>query len=101
MLFITLPTALSTVARSRVVPSGALATRRAARATKKRVRRTAGAAREAILDAAEKRLAEGGPAGLRIQEIARDVGISHPTLLHHFGSRAALVEAVVDRALEG
>lgn len=67
---------------------------------KKRVRRSAGEAREAILDAAEKRLDAGGPAGLRLQEIAADVGISHPTILHHFGSREGLVDAVVQRALE-
>jgi AcrR family transcriptional regulator len=67
---------------------------------KKRVRRTAADARELILDAAEKRLTRVGPGGLRLQEIARDAGISHPTILHHFGSREALVEAVVMRALE-
>lgn len=68
---------------------------------KKRVRRSAEEARSLILDAAEKRLKEVGPGGLRLQEIAADVGVSHPTILHHFGSREALVEAVVDRALEG
>ena len=66
-----------------------------------RVRRTAEQAREQILDAAERRLAAGGPAQLRLQEIAADVGISHPAILHHFGSRDALVVAVVDRALDG
>ena len=65
-----------------------------------RRRRTAEEARTAILDAAEKRLVEGGPAGIRLQEVAADVGVSHPTILHHFGSREGLVEAVVARALE-
>lgn len=41
-----------------------------------------------------------GPAAIRLQEVAADVGVSHPTVLHHFGSREALVEAVVHRALE-
>jgi AcrR family transcriptional regulator len=66
----------------------------------RRVRRTAEEARRHILDAAEKRLAEGGPEALRLQEIARDVGVSHPAILHHFGSRAGLVNALARRATE-
>lgn len=64
-----------------------------------RRRRTAEEARTEILDAAERRLAASGPAALRLQEIARDVGISHPAVLHHFGSREALVRAVVERTM--
>ncbi len=64
----------------------------------KRTRRTAEDARKAILDAAERRLFELGPDGIRLQQIAADVGISHPAVLHHFGSREGLVEAVVKRA---
>jgi AcrR family transcriptional regulator len=64
-----------------------------------RVRRTADEARRLILDAAEKRLAEVGPAGLRLQDVAAEVGVSHPTVLHHFGSREGLVEAVVARSI--
>ncbi len=56
-------------------------------------------AREAILVAAEKRLLEVGPEGIRLQEIAADVGMSHPTILHHFGSRDGLVTAVLTRAM--
>ena len=65
----------------------------------KRKRRTAEQARNEILDAAEKRLQEVGPAGIRLQDIASDVGISHPAVLHHFGSREALIEAVITRAM--
>ena len=65
------------------------------------MRRSAEEARVTILDAAEKRLNEVGPAGLRLQEIAADVGMTHPTILHHFGSREGLVNAVVQRSLEG
>jgi AcrR family transcriptional regulator len=65
-----------------------------------RKRRTAEDARTAILDAAERHLVASGPAGIRLQEVAADVGVSHPTVLHHFGSREALVEAVVGRALD-
>jgi AcrR family transcriptional regulator len=56
-------------------------------------------AKEAILAATEKRLRAVGPDALRLQEIAADVGLSHPTVLHHVGSREALVAAVVARAM--
>lgn len=75
--------------------------RTSAKKKPKRLRRSAEDAREAILDAAERRLAEAGPAGIRLQEVAADVGMSHPTVIHHFGNREGLVEAVVERALEG
>jgi len=77
------------------------APQRAAAPRPKRQRRSAEEAHEQILDAADKRLAEGGPSGIRLQEIAADVGVSHPTILHHFGSREGLVQAVVQRALAG
>lgn len=64
-----------------------------------RRRRTAEEARQEILDAAEKRLRDGGAEAIRLQEVAADVGISHPAVLHHFGSREGLVEAVLDRTM--
>jgi AcrR family transcriptional regulator len=66
-----------------------------------RRRRTADAARREILQAAERRLQESGPAGLRLQDVASDVGISHPAVLHHFGNREALVHAVIQQAITG
>jgi len=66
----------------------------------RRPRRSPEEARRLILDAAEKRLREGGPDAIRLQEIARDVGISHPTLLHHFRSREGLTRALAERAIE-
>lgn len=66
---------------------------------KRRRRLDADAARTLILDAAEKRLAAVGPAGIRLQEVAADAEVSHPTVLHHFGSREQLVQAVIVRAL--
>lgn len=66
---------------------------------KPRRRLDADAARTLILDATEKRLAAVGPSGIRLQEVAADAGVSHPTVLHHFGSRELLVKAVVDRSL--
>ncbi len=58
-------------------------------------------ARADILDAAARRLVLSGSSGIRLQEVAADAGVSHPTVLHHFGSRELLVEAVIARALEG
>jgi AcrR family transcriptional regulator len=67
--------------------------------TKPRRRLDAEAAREVILDATEKRLVIVGPSGIRLQEVAADAGVSHPTVLHHFGSRDLLVKAVITRSL--
>ena len=65
---------------------------------RRRPRQTAEQTQAEILDAAGRRLAEGGPDALCLQDIARDVGISHPTILHHFGSREGLMEALEKRA---
>jgi len=65
-----------------------------------RTRRTAEQARRLILDAAEARLREGGPEALRLKDIARDAGISHPTILHHFESREGLVQALLLRGMD-
>jgi AcrR family transcriptional regulator len=64
-----------------------------------RRRRSAAETRNAILEAAERRLLAGGPEAIRLQEIAADAGISHPAILHHFGSREGLVEAMVIRGI--
>ena len=66
----------------------------------KRVRRRPEEARAQILDAAEARMKLDGPAGLRLQDVARAAGVSHPTILHHFGSREGLVRALNQRSLE-
>jgi TetR/AcrR family transcriptional regulator, repressor for neighboring sulfatase len=67
--------------------------------TAARRHRSAAETREAILEAAERRLVDGGPEAIRLQEIAADAGISHPAILHHFGSREGLVEAMVVRGI--
>jgi len=66
----------------------------------KRTRRTPEEARRLILKAAQARLARTGPEGLRLQDIAADAGISHPSILHHFGSREGLVRALTQQAVE-
>lgn len=64
-----------------------------------RQRRPAEEARRAILDATERRLAQVGLAGIRLQDVAAEVGISHPAILHHFGSREGLLQALIERTL--
>jgi AcrR family transcriptional regulator len=66
------------------------------RAGRRRLRKEESRAR--ILAAAEHRLAEVGPEGLRLTELAAELGISHPAILHHYGSREELIEEVVTQA---
>ena len=54
-------------------------------------------ARNAILDAAEDIVVEVGPAGLRISAVAKQAGMAHPNLIHHFGSREGLLIALAER----
>ena len=55
------------------------------------------ATREEILDAAMQLFGEVGYHTASLREVASRVGISHPGLLHHFASKAALLEAVLTR----
>jgi len=64
-----------------------------------RRRLSAEESKQRILSVAERHLARVGPAGLRLKELSAELGISHPAILHHFGSREGLVNAVVERAL--
>lgn len=54
-----------------------------------------------ILDAATARIVVGGLEGLRVRDVAGDVGINNATLHHHFPTKAALVAALVQRFLAG
>lgn len=45
-------------------------------------------------------MASKGPAGIRLQDVARAAGVSHSNVLHHFGSRAGLIEALNRRTVE-
>jgi len=51
-------------------------------------------AKNAILDAAEKLIVDSGPAGLRISAVAKNAGMAHPNIIHHFGSREGLIQAL-------
>jgi AcrR family transcriptional regulator len=66
----------------------------------KRIRRSPEDAKRLILDAAEAAMGADGPAGLRLQDVAKAAGVSHPTILHHFGNREGLIQALNARALE-
>jgi TetR/AcrR family transcriptional regulator len=51
-----------------------------------------------ILEAARGEFAEHGFAA-RLQDIAERAGLTHPTLLYHFGSKERLYAAVIDQAM--
>ncbi|WP_062312326.1 TetR/AcrR family transcriptional regulator [Demequina rhizosphaerae] len=53
--------------------------------------------REEILDAAFDVFSRQGYTAASVNEIARTVGMTQPGLLHHFGSKLALLEAVLER----
>lgn len=69
-----------------------------ARSRGKRQRRTPEEAQRLILEAAQALIARTGPEGLRLQDIAAAAGVSHPLILHHFGSREGLVRALTRQA---
>jgi AcrR family transcriptional regulator len=84
-----------TIVKSKLKPAAA---KKPVKGSERRVRRTAEEARRLILDAAEERLAREGPEGIRLQDIAADIGISHPAILHHFESREGLMRALIQRS---
>ncbi|MEU1534661.1 TetR/AcrR family transcriptional regulator [Streptomyces fagopyri] len=64
-----------------------------------RQRRRAAAVQE-ILDAAERHIAEHGPAALSLRAIARSLGMTVQALYHYFPSRDDLVTALIAKAYE-
>ena len=62
----------------------------------RRARRTPEEARRLVLDAAAARLAEHGLKGLNVVDVARDAGMTHATVLHHFGSAEKMQRALVE-----
>ena len=57
--------------------------------------------REQILEAAEEVLRRYGPAKANVVDVARALGVSHGSVYRHFGSKAALRDAVTERWLAG
>lgn len=62
---------------------------------RKRIRRTPEAAKALILKVAADRLSELGLDGLNISGVARAAGMSHATVIHHFGSTGAMRKALL------
>ncbi len=60
------------------------------------MREAASPTREAILAAAEEILSRGGEGALSIREVCARVGVTAPTIYHHFGDKDGLVAEVVD-----
>ena len=52
-----------------------------------------------ILEAARGEFAQRGFPGARLQDIAERAGLTHPTLLYHFGSKERLYAAVIEQAM--
>lgn len=59
------------------------------------------AVRTAVLDAALQLFAKDGFADTSLRDISRQSGVSHPLILHHFGSKEKLYESVKRRVVEG
>jgi AcrR family transcriptional regulator len=66
--------------------------------TLKPVRADGTATRTLILEAARRRLIEGGYANLNVRDIARDAGVNHALIGYHFRGKQQLVLAVLDEA---
>ncbi|KAA0940164.1 TetR/AcrR family transcriptional regulator [Streptomyces apricus] len=64
-----------------------------------RQRRWAAAARE-ILEAAERQIAEDGPAALSLRAVSRSLGMTVQALYHYFPSRDDLVTALIAKAYD-
>jgi AcrR family transcriptional regulator len=62
---------------------------------KKRLRRPVDESRGAILEAAEQYLIKGGPEEVKVQRIARDLGMTDAAIHYHFGSREGLLESLL------
>ncbi|MEV6833997.1 TetR family transcriptional regulator [Streptomyces sp. NPDC051133] len=68
------------------------------RPTRKRVN-DYGTGRVALLDAAVRVVARGGLRKLTYRAVAQEAGVTHGLVVHHFGSRDALIEEAVTHAI--
>ncbi|AYC36134.1 MULTISPECIES: TetR/AcrR family transcriptional regulator [Streptomyces] len=58
-----------------------------------------GTGREALLNAAVRVVARGGLRKLTYRAVAEEAGVTHGLVMHHFGSRDALIEAALEHAV--
>jgi TetR/AcrR family transcriptional regulator len=56
--------------------------------------------RARILAVAREEFASRGFSAARLQDIAERAGLTHPTLLYHFGSKEGLYSAVIEQAVD-
>jgi AcrR family transcriptional regulator len=77
---------------------GRPAARRGPHAPGKAPRADGASTRALILEAARRRLVEGGYANLNVREIAADAGVNHALIGYHFRGKQQLVMAVLDEA---
>lgn len=56
---------------------------------------------DAILDAVLAHLREEGVLALSLDSAARAAGVTKPGLMYHFGTKEALISALVDRVIDG
>ncbi|MEW2486346.1 TetR family transcriptional regulator [Streptomyces sp. NPDC048411] len=66
---------------------------------KSRKRVNYGAGREALLSAAVRVVARGGLRKLTYRAVAEEAGVTHGLVVHHFGSRDALIEEALTHAV--
>ncbi|WP_217212862.1 TetR/AcrR family transcriptional regulator [Streptomyces sp. AC550_RSS872] len=66
---------------------------------KPRRRMNYGEGREALLNAAVRVVARGGLRKLTYRAVAQEAGTTHGLVVHHFGSRDALIEAALEHAI--
>ncbi|MEV0598777.1 helix-turn-helix domain-containing protein [Streptomyces sp. NPDC050315] len=76
------------------------ATRTSARSRKRAPYANGERKRAELVDAAFRAFAEQGYQSLSVRQLAELIGTSHTLLLHHFGSKEALLEAVLVRREE-
>ena len=74
--------------------------RRAAKAPRAPQARGREAVREALLAAATELFAERGPASVSVRDIAARAGVNHGLVHRHFGSKDAVLRAVLDHQWE-
>jgi TetR/AcrR family transcriptional regulator, repressor for neighboring sulfatase len=71
--------------------------RTTAKPAKRRVRRDPAAAKELILDAADRVFATKLPDVAGLKDVAKAAGVTHGLVTHYFGTYDALVEATLER----
>jgi AcrR family transcriptional regulator len=52
-----------------------------------------------LLDAVGEYVLDNGIGGMSLRRVAQDVGVSHATLQHHFGSKEQLIDEIIDHVL--